>query len=466
MSAPGSTERPWIGRRLHFVGAGGAGMSGLALIARSLGAEVSGCDRSRSVYTEMLSGQGVEVEPDHAVAHAVAGTEMVVSSAIADDLEELKGARELGLELRHRSELLAQAASLRDVIAVSGTHGKTTTAAMIAHCLEMLAMDPGFAIGADLRGADGELRPNAAWGTGQWMVVEADESDRSFLRLDPRIAVVTNVELDHHTTYASEPELEAAFVEFAQHARATGDVVAWERVATRLGGSTTTFGFGESADLRAVDVRRQQGSTSFDLVRSGKSVARVALPVVGAHNVLNALAALGALEAAGCTLSRAAGTLESFRPVGRRFELAGESDGARVFDDYAHHPTEVRATLEAARELGPERLIAVFQPHLYSRTKYLHRAFGSALAVADEIVVLDVYPARELPEGDLAGVTGKLVADAAADAAPGRPVWWLPTLAEAEHMVRLRLRPGTTVVTLGAGDVNELAAQLVGGARP
>jgi UDP-N-acetylmuramate--alanine ligase len=434
-------------------------MSGLALIAQALGAEVSGCDRAETPYFSELRKVRIEPAIGHDASHASPGTEVVVSTAIPADLPEVQAAA----TILHRSELLEQAAQLRRVIAVGGTHGKTTTTAMVAHILSECRLEPGWAVGAELMGADGRPRPNAQWGSGEWMVVEADESDRSFLRLDPEVAVITNVELDHHTTYASEVEVRDAFDSFLERVPAGGTVVTWEGAGVEAppGAHVVRFGLGEAADLGARNLEPTRSSTRFGLVRDGRAVASVDLPAPGEHNVLNALAALGAAEAAGCPLPEAAAALASFRPAGRRFESRGEGRGVRVYDDYAHHATEVEATLRAARTLGAERVIAVFQPHLYSRTLHTHRELGRALALADVVVVVDVYPAREIPAGELAGVTGKLVADAAADSAHGRPVWWLPTLPEAERVLAGIVEPGDLVLTLGAGDVDDVARGLL-----
>jgi len=333
---------------------------------------------------------------------------------------------------------------------------------MIAHVLEACGLAPGYLVGAELRG-EGSLAPaNARWGEGEWLVVEADESDRSFLELSPEVAVVTNVELDHHATYSSELETERAFEAFLGRLGEGGTAVLSDEVAARppAGAEVITYGLRDGGDLEARGIRQDGLGTAFSLWQRDRAVAEVELPVPGEHNVLNALAALGAGLAAGCPLETAVSALADFRPAARRFEPKGERAGARIFDDYAHHPTEVRATLEAARGLAPKRLIAVFQPHLYSRTLHLHREFGRALALADVIVVLEVYPARERPEGELAGVSGKLVANAAADFGGGRPVWWLPTIDEAERVVADMLTAGDLVVTLGAGDVDRLADRL------
>jgi UDP-N-acetylmuramate--alanine ligase len=332
---------------------------------------------------------------------------------------------------------------------VAGAHGKTTTSAMVAHVLRETGRDPSFLIGGELRSAG----TNAAWGGGDWIVVEADESDRSFLKLSPDVAVITNIELDHHATYESEADLGAAFEEFAASA---GTRIAWARAP--LEAQARRFGIDEG-DLQATSVELAAGGSRFDVTDSaGGHPATLGVP--GAHNVLNALAALAAVEAAGVPIEEAAVALASFSGTGRRFEARGTTvSGARVFDDYAHHPTEVRATLEAARTLGADRVVAVFQPHLYSRTQHLARQFGEALALADSVVVVDIYPARERAE-DFPGVTGHLVAAAAARAARGRPVYWLPSMDEAEEQLLRDLREGDVLLTLGAGNVDSLADRL------
>jgi UDP-N-acetylmuramate--alanine ligase len=445
----------WKGRSLHFVGIGGAGMSGLALIAQALGADVSGCDVAETPYFEELHATGIDPQVGHDASHAAPGTELVVSTAIPAELPEVVAAG----RVHHRGELLAAAAAMRRVIAVAGTHGKTTTTAMTAHVLAACGEGVGYAVGAELALPGGGHKPNAVWGSGEWMVVEADESDRSFLNFEPEVAVLTNVELDHHSTYASELEVRTAFGEFLATVRPGGTVVAWEGSSVPAG---VQFGLSPDAELRARDVTPTGAGMQFTLVIDGKDVTDVTVPAPGEHNVLNALAAIGAARATGHDPERAALALASFQPAGRRFEPKGNAAGVRVFDDYAHHATEVAATLDAARALGPRRLVAVFQPHLYSRTAHTHDELGRALAAADLVVVLDVYRARERPE-DYPGVSGELVARSAADHARGREVWWLPTHDEAVGVLAGRLAEGDVVVTLGAGDVDAVAAGLVDG---
>jgi UDP-N-acetylmuramate--alanine ligase len=417
----------WSSRRLHFIGIGGAGMSGLALVCAELGASVTGSDRSDSSYMERLRVAGLDPIVGHDAANLPEGAEVVVSTAIGDDNPELALARERGVEPIHRGALLAELCGEKRLIAVAGTHGKTTTTAMLVWALRGLGADPAFFVGGEVPGLGADkAAANAGWGGGAWVIAEADESDGSFLDLKPEIAVVTNIEMDHHGRWGSIAELRAAFDEFTAGARA--------------------------------------------VVHPEDSGLEVELAVPGHHNLLNARAAVLAAEAAGFEPAAVAAALADFPGVKRRLELKGSRGGARIYDDYAHHPTEVRAALSALREQGPDRLIAVFQPHLYSRTKVFGEEFGAALALADEVVVLDVYPAREQPVGELAGVSGLQVAQAAAERMGGRRVRWLPDAAGADRALVDLLDRNQAVgiedqvlVTIGAGDVFKLGEALIDG---
>ena len=459
---------PMRGRRLHFIAIGGAGMSGLALVARKLGAEVTGSDRTESSYLERLRFAGIDPWLGHDADHVPADAEVVVSTAVPDDNPELVRARERGQTVIHRGELLAELSSLRRLLAVAGTHGKTTTTAMCIWALREIGADPAFFLGGELPGAgpDGAAA-NAAWGEEGWVIAEADESDASFLELRPEIAVITNVELDHHSRWGSLSELSEAFAAFA--APAAGLVCGAEvRLPAKEGQRVVRFaleaGAGEpapEAELIATEIRTDpNGVTRFQAGGAGIE-AEVLLQVPGRHNVANALAALGGLALAGFDAEACAEALASFPGVARRLELKGERNGARIYDDYAHHPTEVSAAIAAARELGARRVIAAFQPHLYSRTKALAPELGAALADADEVAVLDVYPAREEPIGPFAGVSGLMVAEEAADHAGGGRVWWLPSTEQAAQALGASLREGDLLITIGAGDINKLAEALV-----
>ncbi len=335
---------------------------------------------------------------------------------------------------------------MKPTIAVAGTHGKTTTSSMVVHALWRCGLAPSYLVGGEVRSTG----TNAAWDAGEWLVVEADESDRSLLALSPSIAVLTNAELDHHTTYASQREVDATFRAFLGLA---GTAVVWDRPELLQLAPA-------DRPLVPFDVREPElgpGGSAFEL-----GGIRVEVPVPGAHNARNAAAALEACRLTGADPVAAARGLRDFGGAGRRFEQLGVTPaGVVVVDDYAHHPTEVRATLEAAHTLGARRVVAVFQPHLFSRTRRHADEFGAALALADVVVVCGIYPARERAE-DFPGVSGHMVAAATADHAAGREVAWLPTLPEAERHLRSLLREGDLLLTLGAGDVDSLGRSLLG----
>ncbi len=442
------------GRELHFIAIGGAGMSGLALVCRELGARVTGSDRAESSYIERVRRAGIEARIGHDPDAVPPAAEVVISTAIAEDNPELRIARGRGQRVLHRGELLAEICGGKRLIAVAGTHGKTTTAGMLTHGLRASGDDPAFILGGELPGAGPGGGPaNAGWGQGEWIVAEADESDASFLQLRPEVAVVTNVELDHHSRWHSTHDLIGAFRRFAEPAR--GLALLADPALDEILSTQKTHRFG----ARII----QTGA--FDPPSGWEPRVEPRLGLPGRHNLLNALAALAATDLAGLDVAAVADGLEGFPGMVRRLEVKGRCNGALVYDDYAHHPTEVAAALAALRELGPRRLIAIFQPHLYSRTKALAARFGAALAEADEIGVIDVYPAREEPVGPLAGVSGLMVARAAADRAAGRPVWWLRDHAAAERALAPGLQEGDLLVTLGAGDVVRIADSLVSASR-
>jgi UDP-N-acetylmuramate--alanine ligase len=438
---------PWAGRRVHIVGVGGAGMSAYARAAAALGASVTGSDRAESPFSEGLRADGVlDTRIGHDAANLPGGdtVEVFYSSAIEADNVELVAAVARGLRVAPRAALLGELSALRRTIAVAGAHGKTTTASMIATALRACGLDPGYLIGGTLR----ETGRNGEWGSGEWLVVEADESDRSMLSLDVEIAVLTSVELDHHAAFGSLLELEGAYGEFLEGADVA---VIWNRpelVALRQRRPVVTYD--------VVDPVLGDGGSSFEF-----GGLRVRLRVPGAHNALNAAAALSVCRLVGVDLGRAITGLAGFTGAARRFELLGATaQGAVVYDDYAHHPTELRATLAAARTLGPRRVVAVFQPHLYSRTQQLAREFGLALAGADVVVVVDVYPARERAI-DFPGVSGRLIAAATVDARPGAPVYWLPEIEDAARVLGDLLVEGDLCLVIGAGDIDRLGRQLV-----
>ena len=403
--------RPLEGRRFWFVGIGGAGMSALALVARAWGAEVGGSDRARSSYVDRLEAAGIQVAIGHDAASVPEGAEVVVSSAIGEDNPELEVTRARDAKTLRRGELLAELVAMRPSIVVAGAHGKTTTTGMIAFVLDRLGLDPAFLIGGEIPQLDG----NARAGEG-WLVAEGDESDRSLELLRPRIAVLTNVDLDHHATFASENEVRELFDRWL--------ALAPESV--------------RGDELEPVDLE---------------------LALAGEHNRRNAAVALAALELTGVERDDAERVLPEFLGVGRRFERRGEARGVTVYDDYGHHPREIAATLAAARDTaGSGRVLVLFQPHLYSRTRHLAHELAHALAAADAVAVTSVYAAREEP---VAGVEGRLVVEALAAERPGMPLAWTPELEDAVRFVSRRVRPGDLVLTIGAGDIERAGPLLL-----
>ena len=435
------TEREFASRRLHFVGIGGVGMSGVALVAHELGASVTGSDQTTSTYLDALVESGIHTMMGNAAENVPEGAEVVYSTVVPPDNPERRAAA--GREL-HRSELLAQIAALRRGIAITGTHGKTTTAAMVVHALQASGLDPAYVIGGEHRSRG----VYAAWGKGEWIVVEADESDRSLLNLTPEIALLTSAELDHHTAYASRLELEQTLRDFM--ARATGAAVVWNRPELRALCPPAAIPYDAPEPLL------ERGRSRF-MWRGFE----VTLRVPGAHNAINAAGALEVAALAGADAATAASSLSGFKGVHRRLELLGETPaGAAVYDDYAHNPTKIAAAIDAVRTFGPRRVVAVFQPHRYSRTAAISRRLGVALARADLVVVLDVCAAGERAE-DYPGVNGLLVAAAASEHASGRQVAWLPGFDEARAFLETTLRPGDLCLVMGAGNVDSLGRSLV-----
>ena len=443
---------------VHFIGIGGAGMSGIAMVLATLGVRVTGSDLKISRYTRHLEDAGVPVTIGHAAANVGDATLVVISSAIPEGNPELRAARAAGLPVLKRAEMLARVMAMRRGIAVAGTHGKTTTSSMVSHVLFQCGLDPTFLVGGELN----DIGSNAGVGQGEWLVAEADESDGSLLFLRPEVAIVANVELDHHANYGCLDDVLDVFRRFVALLPADGLLVlvagtGGEGLAEHTRASVVRVGIG-AGDLQAAIARVDDRGSEFAVLEGGEELARVALRVPGEHNVLNALTALAVLRHAGVSPRDAAPHLATFSGAARRFQEMGRERGVLVVDDYAHHPTEIAATLTAAMKGDHERVIAVFQPHLYSRTRYLQREFGKALTLADEAIVTDIFPAREEPEP---GVTGKLIVDGYLVARPGGPVSYLPRLSDVVRNLTTRVRPGDLVLTLGAGDVFHAGEQLL-----
>jgi UDP-N-acetylmuramate--alanine ligase len=448
--------------RVHFVGAGGAGMSGIARIMLARGLRVSGSDAKQSRELEALAVLGADVHVGHRAEQVEGADTVVVSTAIRDTNPEVVRAHQLGLRVLRRAEALAAVMVDRRGIAVAGTHGKTTTTSLLTVALQHCGADPSFAIGGNLS----DSGVNAHNGSGEMFVAEADESDGSFLLLAPYAAVVTNVEPDHLDHYGTVEAVEAAFADFAATIDPAGFLVtcADDPGAVRLaaaargrGLSVTTYGESPEADLRVERLRLEGTGSAFEVVMRGRRLGPVALRIPGRYNALNATAAL----AAGLGLGLPEGVLREglggFTGTRRRFDLKGTADGVRVFDDYAHHPTELTAVLGAARGVaGRGRLVIAFQPHRYSRTAAFRLEFARALALADEVVVLEVYPAGEDP---IPGASGASIA-ASVPLAPEHVLFEPSWSAVAARLVE-RARPGDVVLTLGAGDVTMIGPETV-----
>ena len=447
-------------RRIHVVGIGGAGMSAIAEVLATMGHRVSGSDAALSPVLDRLRSLGVEVAVGHDAAHIGEVEVVTASTAIRPDNPEVVAARARGVPVLRRAEVLAALAATRRTIAVAGTHGKTTTTAMLATALAGAGVRPSFLVGGVIAG----LGTGAAWGEGEWLVVEADESDGTFLALAPEVAVVTSVEPDHLDHWGSLDALTAAFERYAGDAPAAlvcADDPGAARVGERVGADT--YGTAEGARLRIVDLALEPGASRFVLERDGTPLGEVRVPAPGRHNALNATAAVGAALRAGAPFPAVADALSRYPGVGRRFERRGEAGGVTFVDDYAHLPAKVAAAVAAARGGGWRRVVAVFQPHRYSRTEALGRDFATSFDGVDLLVVTDVYPAGEDPRP---GVTGKVVVDAVLDARPTQAVAWLPRREEVVAFLRSRLRPGDVCLTLGAGDITTLADDLLAAGRP
>ena len=442
-------------RPVHFMGIGGAGMSGLAMLVRRLGVAITGCDNDPTGAAD-LAALGVQVWRGHDAGHVEAARAVVVTAAVAREHPELEMARTRGIPVVRRADALGEVVSGGTVVAVAGTHGKTTTTVMVTEALAAAGRDPTGLAGGRVANWSG----NARVGGRELFVVEADEYDRAFLSLAPAVAVVHNVEADHLECYGSVAALETAFREFAGRARrviAGSDDAGAARVVQGLGVPVWRVGFGPEADVRIVERERTPaGSRAAVRLADGREVV-FALRVPGRHNVRNAAAALAVAAELGADLDRCAAALGEFRGVGRRFERVGHAAGVTVMDDYAHHPTEVAVTIEAARQAFPgRRLVAVFQPHLYSRTALHGDALGRALASADLVVVAPIYGAREQP---MPGVTADLVARGAI-AAGARTVAVRDRAALGRRLAEV-VRDGDVVFTLGAGDVTRVGPELL-----
>ena len=442
-------------RRAHLVGIGGAGMRAYASVLVSMGHTVTGSDLRDSAGLDRLRGLGVTVMIGHDPANVGPAEAVATSTAIPASNVEIVEAHRRGIPVLRRAELLAAICGTRRTVAVSGTHGKTTTTSMLALILRQDGMRPSFIVGGDVN----ELGTGAAWDHGDWLVVEADESDGIFLEVGVEVVVVTNVEADHLDHYGSLEGLTAAFASFVDGAAGTRVLNADDPIAATIAAryGATTFGVGETADYQLVGVELARSRARFSIAHEGHAIGPIELPLPGMYNAMNAIAAVAAGIELGASAASAVDALARFGGVARRFQFRGEWNGVSFVDDYAHLPGEVASVLAAAAGGGWARVVAVFQPHRYSRTVALWQDFGASFGGAGLVVVTDVYASDEAPRP---GVTGQLIAQAIAGADPDQAVVYQPSRPSLVDFLRHELRPGDLCLTLGAGDITLLADEV------
>lgn len=446
-------------RRLHIVGVGGSGMSPIATVLAAMGNDVSGSDMKESLGTDRLRMSAVAVAIGHRPENIDDAVEaVIVSTAIPEHNADVVEARRRGIPVLRRAEALAGICATRRTIAVAGTHGKTTTSSMLALTMSEAGMRPSFIVGGEVN----QIGGSAVWADGEWFVVEADESDGTFLELGAEVAIVTSAEPDHLEYWGGWPQLRAAFDRFLADATGLRMVCADDPVAAELGAArgATSYGTADSATYRLRDVRGGRSGITFTVDHAGESLGEVDLPVPGLHNARNAVAALATAMELGAPFDDAARALGRYAGVARRFQFRGERDGVTFIDDYAHLPGEIRPLLAAARDGGWKRIVCVFQPHRYSRMATIPPTdFADVFDDADVLVLTEIYAQGEAPRP---GVSGKRILDAVLDAHPGRHAFWFPSRADLAKDVRAILRPGDLCLTLGAGDLTLLPGELLG----
>jgi len=438
---------------LHFVGIGGIGMSGIAEILMDQGFKITGSDRAASDNTDRLKELGAHIFIGHAAENLEADVDVVVySSAVPPENPELVEAHRRKIPVIRRAEMLAEVMRLRYGIGIAGTHGKTTTTSMVSLVLMEGGIDPTVIVGGRLRGLAGS---NARLGKGDFIVVEADEFDRSFLSITPTIAVLTTLETDHLDCYRDLEDIKSAFIQFASKVPFYGFVVlcldepALQDIMPKLKKKIITYGLNGQADLQAIDIRHRQHTSTFLVVHNGTDLGEVTLQIPGKHNVQNALAAIAVGLELGVPFENIAAGVAKFTGVFRRWEVKAEVKGITIVDDYAHHPTEIKATLAGAKSGWRRRVVCVFQPHLYSRTRDFYDEFGRSFFNADVLVLTDVYPAREEP---IQGVNGELIANAAKEFGH-KQVHYVPDKKAVPAFLLSIVQPGDIVITMGAGDI-------------
>lgn len=446
-------------QHIHFVGIGGAGMSGIAEVLLNLGYKVSGSDLKATPVTDRLEKLGVRIAVGHRPQNIDGAHVVVTSTAVSTQNPEVTAAKTLGIPVIPRIEMLAEIARLKYTIAIAGTHGKTSTTSMVASVLQTGGFDPTVVVGGRLK----HLDSGARLGKGEFLVAEADESDGSFLKLSPALAVITNIDNDHLDYYGTFDKIADAFVAYAGRVPFYGSVIVClddphvRAHLPRISRRVVTYGFGAASRLQAVNPAFSDGYTEFDVLEQGKPLGHVKLQVPGRHNILNALAAVAVGLELGMAFPKIAEGLAAYEGVGRRMEPKGETDGITVIDDYGHHPTEVRATLSALKDRYPKRrLVALFQPHRYTRTQALWNDFAHAFERADQVYLMDIYAASEDP---IPGVTSDLILKAMQKVHPHAASAPKPFTPQA---LRAVLQPGDVLLTLGAGDVWKCGEALLG----
>ncbi len=449
-------------RKIHMVGIGGIGMSGIGEILLDQGFEVSGSDRQLSDITERLEKLGARIYKGHSAKNLDEADVVVYSSAVHMDNPELVAAAEKKIPVIRRAEMLAELMRMKYGIAIAGTHGKTTTTSMASLILMEGGLDPTVIVGGKLSSLGGT---NARLGHGDYIVVEADEFDRSFLQLTPVIAAITTLEREHLDIYTDLEDIKRAFVEFANKVPFYGFVIlcldepSIQEILPLIRKKVVTYGLNAQSDLRAVNISFHESRSTFSLLHRGKNLGEITLNVPGLHNIKNSMAAIGIGLELGIDFQKIRKAVESFAGVYRRIEIKAETEGVMVVDDYAHHPTEVQATLSALKSGWPQRrVVAVFQPHLYSRTRDFHDEFGRSFLNADVLVVTEVYPAREEP---IQGVTGELIVNDARAFGHKEAHYVQDKQQLPEFLMKIR-RPGDIVVTLGAGDISRYGEEFIG----
>jgi UDP-N-acetylmuramate--alanine ligase len=447
-------------KELFFVGIGGAGMSGIAEILHNLGYKVSGSDISPSEVTEYMEQIGIKIYPQHEMGNIGTSNVVIISSAVSNDNPEVIEAKQRGIPVIKRAEMLGELMRLKYSVGIAGTHGKTTTTSMIGKIMADAGLDPTVIVGGIVAGRGS----GASLGAGDYLIAEADEYDKSFLSMFPSMAVITNIEPDHLDCYDGMEDLENSFLNYMNRVPFFGLVVysaddpTLFRLQKRITRASTTFGFGEHSDYQAVNPQYKESGSSFHAFRRGEKFGEVYLNVPGRHNILNAMASIAATSELEIPFETIAESLNKFRGVGRRFEIKAIENDIMIVDDYAHHPTEIIATIETARQSYKRRVIAIFQPHLFSRTKQFYREFAEALHRADITFLADIYPAREKP---MEGVTSEMISSYAIQRGYDN-IKYIGVKENAVDEVSAVAKQGDIIITIGAGSITRVNPAIIG----